>query len=172
MFCWKKVNFNLVRLGIRYFITIWLSGYKVFPELNLISIARSKCTNCLKCRDTFSRPPCTLVQPSELADSDDVLLIPDFGTVINFGGNTLCLDRKLSLEYMIEFDVFLLLLNPGKDFCPPIYPLGDQQGNFSAGVPLISLHSLQLKPSPSPPILASTTVINCQPLMVFIFYSR
>lgn len=85
-------------------------------------------------RDTFSRPPCTLVQPSELADSDDVLNIPDFG----------------------------------KDFCPPIYPLGDQQGNFSAGVPLISLHSLQLKPSPSPPIFASTTVINCQPLMIHL----
>ncbi|OIT29705.1 PREDICTED: uncharacterized protein LOC109210994 [Nicotiana attenuata] len=85
-------------------------------------------------RDTFSHPPCTLVQPSELADSGDVLHIPDFG----------------------------------KDFCPPIYPLGDQQGNFSAGVPLISLHSLQLKPSPSPPILASTTVINCQPLMLHL----
>lgn len=85
-------------------------------------------------RDTFSRPPCTLVQPSELTDSDDVLNIPDFG----------------------------------KDFCPPIYPLGDQQGNFRAGVPLISLHSLQLKPSPSPPIFASTTVINCQPLMIHL----
>ncbi|MCD7463908.1 hypothetical protein HAX54_051685 [Datura stramonium] len=85
-------------------------------------------------RDTFSRPPCTLVQPSELTDSDDVLNIPDFG----------------------------------KDFCPPIYPLGDQQGNFSTGVPLISLHSLQLKPSPSPPIFASTTVINCQPLMIHL----
>ncbi|CAN4104077.1 unnamed protein product [Withania somnifera] len=85
-------------------------------------------------RDTFSRPPCTLVQPSELADSDDVLNIPDFG----------------------------------KDFCPPIYPLGDMQGNFSAGVPLISLHSLQLKPSPSPPLFASTTVINCQPLMIHL----
>ncbi|KAJ8542939.1 hypothetical protein K7X08_005462 [Anisodus acutangulus] len=85
-------------------------------------------------RDTFSRPPCTLVQPSELADSDNVLNIPDFG----------------------------------KDFCPPIYPLGDQQGNFNAGIPLISLYSLQLKPSPSPPIFASTTVINCQPLMIHL----
>ncbi|KAJ8532603.1 hypothetical protein K7X08_012526 [Anisodus acutangulus] len=85
-------------------------------------------------RDTFSCPPCTLVQPSELADSDNVLNIPDFG----------------------------------KDFCPPIYPLGDQQGNFSAGIPLISLYSLQLKPSPSPPIFASTTVINCQPLMIHL----
>ncbi|KAF3656570.1 putative autophagy-related protein 18f-like [Capsicum annuum] len=84
--------------------------------------------------DTFSRPPCTLLQPSELSDSDDVLNIPDFG----------------------------------KDFCPPIYPLGDQQGNLSAGVPLISLHSLQLKPSPTPPILASTTVINSQPLMIHL----
>ncbi|CAN4102772.1 unnamed protein product [Withania somnifera] len=85
-------------------------------------------------RDTFSRPPCTLVQPSELTDSDDVLNIPDFG----------------------------------KDFCPPIYPLGDQQVNFNARVPLISLHSLQLKPSPSPPIFGSTTVINCQPLMIHL----
>lgn len=99
----------------------------------------AKCLTCLMIggaflRDTFSCPPCTLVQPSELMDSDDVLNIPDFG----------------------------------KDFCPPIYPLENQQGNFSAGVPLISLHSLQLKPSPSPPIFASTTVINCQPLMIHL----
>lgn len=99
----------------------------------------AKCLTCLMIggaflRDTFSCPPCTLLQPSELMDSDDVLNIPDFG----------------------------------KDFCPPIYPLENQQGNFSAGVPLISLHSLQLKPSPSPPIFASTTVINCQPLMIHL----
>ncbi|KAL2496190.1 hypothetical protein Fot_39947 [Forsythia ovata] len=85
-------------------------------------------------RDTFSRPPCTLVQPSMLAASVDNPNIPDFG----------------------------------KNFCPPIYPLGDQWWQLSGGVPLISLHSLQLLPSPNPPTFASRTVIDCQPLMIHL----
>ncbi|KAL8506128.1 hypothetical protein ACS0TY_017115 [Phlomoides rotata] len=84
-------------------------------------------------RDTFSRPPCTLVQPSMQDASVDTSDVPDFA----------------------------------KDFCPPIYPLGDQwQSNCSE--PLISLHSLQLLPSPSPPIFASRTVVDCRPLLIHL----
>ncbi|XWS68691.1 hypothetical protein CRYUN_Cryun04dG0112900 [Craigia yunnanensis] len=53
----------------------------------------------------------------------------------------------------------------GKKFCPPIYPLGERQWHLTVGVPLICLHSLQVKPSPLPPSFASQTVIGCQPLM-------
>ncbi|OMP04511.1 UHRF1-binding protein 1-like protein [Corchorus olitorius] len=85
-------------------------------------------------RDTFSRPPCTLVQPSMTAVADSSLHIPDFAT----------------------------------NFCPPIYPLGEQQWQLTVGVPLICLHSLQVKPSPLPPSFASQTVIGCQPLMIHL----
>ncbi|KZV56427.1 hypothetical protein F511_00424 [Dorcoceras hygrometricum] len=56
----------------------------------------------------------------------------------------------------------------GKDFCPPIYPLGEQPWQLSCGVPLISLHCLQLLPPPTPPIFASRTVIDCQPLIIHL----
>ncbi|CAK9150289.1 unnamed protein product [Ilex paraguariensis] len=85
-------------------------------------------------RDTFSRPPCTLVQPSMQAATVEALHIPDFG----------------------------------ENFCPPIYPLGDQQWKSNEGVPLICLHSFQFKPSPAPPSFASQTVIDCQPLMIYL----
>lgn len=85
-------------------------------------------------RDTFSRPPCTLVQPSMLTIAKDIEDIPDFA----------------------------------KNFCPPIYPLGEHQWQRSVGVPLICLYSLQVNPSPAPPSFASETVINCQPLMIFL----
>ncbi|MBA0580266.1 hypothetical protein Gorai_022494, partial [Gossypium raimondii] len=54
------------------------------------------------------------------------------------------------------------------DFCPPIYPLAEQQWQLTVGVPLIALHSLQVKPSPLPPSFASQTVIDCQPLMIHL----
>ncbi|GMJ15938.1 hypothetical protein like AT3G20720 [Hibiscus trionum] len=85
-------------------------------------------------RDTFSRPPCTLVQPSMETLADSSLHIPKFG----------------------------------ENFCPPIYPLGKQQWQLPVGVPLICLHSLQIKPSPLPPSFASQTVIGCQPLMIHL----
>ncbi|XP_057791228.1 uncharacterized protein LOC131008361 isoform X2 [Salvia miltiorrhiza] len=85
-------------------------------------------------RDTFSRPPCTLVQPSMQDASVDNSDVPDFA----------------------------------KNFCPPIYPLGDQQWQSNCIVPLICLYSLQLVPSPSPPIFASRTVIDCLPLMIHL----
>ncbi|GLT72538.1 hypothetical protein SLA2020_444640 [Shorea laevis] len=85
-------------------------------------------------RDTFSRPPCTLVQPSMEAVTDSCVNIPDFG----------------------------------KNFCPPIYPLGEQKWQLIMGVPLICIHTLQVKPSPFPPSFASQTVIECQPLMIHL----
>ncbi|KAK2984790.1 hypothetical protein RJ640_004615, partial [Escallonia rubra] len=85
-------------------------------------------------RDTFSCPPCTLVQPLMQDATEDFLHIPDFG----------------------------------KNFCPPIYPLGDERWKLNDGVPLICLHSLQFKPSPGPPSVASQTVIACQPLMIHL----
>ncbi|XP_017241573.1 uncharacterized protein LOC108214214 isoform X2 [Daucus carota subsp. sativus] len=85
-------------------------------------------------RDTFSHPPCTLVQPPMQNTANDSLHIPDFA----------------------------------KNFCPPIYPLGDHGLKLNEGVPLINLCSLQFKPSPAPPSFASQTVIDCQPLMIYL----
>ncbi|PKA53533.1 hypothetical protein AXF42_Ash009029 [Apostasia shenzhenica] len=56
----------------------------------------------------------------------------------------------------------------GKNFSPPIYPFEDKVMKFSIGVPLISLCSLQINPSPAPPTFASQTVIDCQPLMIVL----
>ncbi|KAI4322825.1 hypothetical protein L6164_022482 [Bauhinia variegata] len=85
-------------------------------------------------RDTFLRPPCTLVQPSMQAATRDVLHVPEFA----------------------------------RSFCPPIYPLGEQQWQLIEDTPLICLYSLQIKPSPLPPSFASQTVIYCQPLMIHL----
>ncbi|XP_043688767.1 uncharacterized protein LOC122639834 [Telopea speciosissima] len=83
-------------------------------------------------RDTFSHPPCTLVQPSMQAVPEDPPHVPEFGV----------------------------------DFCPPIYPFGDQQWHSFEIVPLLCLHTLQIKPSPAPPSFASQTMMECQPLLV------
>ncbi|KAF4394591.1 hypothetical protein F8388_020416 [Cannabis sativa] len=85
-------------------------------------------------RDTFSRPPCTLVQPSMHATAKEPVPVPDFA----------------------------------KNFCPLIYPLEEQQWQLIEGVPLLCLHSLQIKPTPVPPLFASQTVINCQPLTIHL----
>ncbi|KAK2424001.1 hypothetical protein QL285_034409 [Trifolium repens] len=85
-------------------------------------------------RDTFSSPPCTLVQPSMLAVTGDAFHVPEFA----------------------------------RSFCPPIYPLGEQQWQLTEGTPLICLHALQIIPSPLPPSFASQTVIDCQPLMIHL----
>ncbi|PNY03691.1 hypothetical protein L195_g000098 [Trifolium pratense] len=85
-------------------------------------------------RDTFSSPPCTLVQPSMLAVTGDAFHVPEFA----------------------------------RSFCPPIYPLGEQQWQCAEGTPLICLHALQIIPSPLPPSFASQTVIDCQPLMIHL----
>ncbi|KAL9257867.1 Bridge-like lipid transfer protein family member 3B-like protein [Drosera capensis] len=55
-----------------------------------------------------------------------------------------------------------------RDLFPPIYPLGDQQRQPNKRVPFISIHSRQVKPSPAPPVIASDTVIHCQPLMIHL----
>ncbi|KAK1308836.1 hypothetical protein QJS10_CPA09g01308 [Acorus calamus] len=83
-------------------------------------------------RDTFSHPPCALVQPSMMTSTEESINVPPFA----------------------------------ENFCPPIYPLGDQLWKLNDGVPLICLHSFQIKPSPSPPTFASQTIIDCQPLMI------
>ncbi|KAK6154398.1 hypothetical protein DH2020_008646 [Rehmannia glutinosa] len=73
-----------------------------------------------------------------------------------------------SLVSIIVDHIFLCIKDAAENFFPPIYPLGDQQWQLSFSVPLISLHCLQLRPSPSPPIFASKTVIDCQPLMIHL----
>ncbi|KAI3688558.1 hypothetical protein L2E82_46208 [Cichorium intybus] len=85
-------------------------------------------------RDTFTRPPCPLVQPSIHDASDEPLHIPDFG----------------------------------KNFCPPIYPLGDQLWRQNDRVPLISLHCLKFMPFLPPPAISSHTVIDCRPLTIHL----
>ncbi|KAL3508536.1 hypothetical protein ACH5RR_027937 [Cinchona calisaya] len=127
--CIKDVEFQLELLMQSLF----------FSRASISDGENSKCLTRvmiggLFLRDTFSRPPCTLVQPSMQAASDDIMHTPEFG----------------------------------KNFCPPIYPLGDELWRLSIGVPLICLHTLQLQPSPAPPKFASQTVINCQPLMIYL----
>ncbi|XP_024976311.1 uncharacterized protein LOC112514213 [Cynara cardunculus var. scolymus] len=56
----------------------------------------------------------------------------------------------------------------GKNFCPPIYPLGDKQWRLNDRVPLISLHCLRFMPSLSPPSFTSQTVIDCKPLTIHL----
>ncbi|KAG0482770.1 hypothetical protein HPP92_010854 [Vanilla planifolia] len=56
----------------------------------------------------------------------------------------------------------------GMNFSPPIYPFEDKQSNFNVGIPLISLYSIRIAPSPAPPTFASQTVVNCQPLMIIL----
>ncbi|KAK9072288.1 hypothetical protein SSX86_008721 [Deinandra increscens subsp. villosa] len=85
-------------------------------------------------RDTFSRPPCALVQPSVQNAAEEILQIPDFG----------------------------------KNFCPPIYPLADQQCRQNNHSSLLSIHSLLYMPSLSPPSLSSQTVIDCKPLTIHL----
>ncbi|XP_047323719.1 uncharacterized protein LOC124927348 isoform X2 [Impatiens glandulifera] len=84
--------------------------------------------------DTFSRPPCTLVEPSVQHVPGSFLQIPEFA----------------------------------KSFCPPIYPLDDQLGQLHDDVPLISLHSLRIQPSPVPPSISSQTTVDCQPLTIHL----
>lgn len=108
-----------------------------FSRASISDGESSKNLSCIKVsglflRDTFSRPPCTLIQPSMQAVQQEPLPIPDFG----------------------------------QNFCPLIYPFGNQFLEFAAGIPLFSLYCLQITPSPSPPKFASKTVITCQPLMV------
>ncbi|XP_062184200.1 uncharacterized protein LOC133888099 isoform X2 [Phragmites australis] len=108
-----------------------------FSRASISDGESSKNLSCIKVgglflRDTFSRPPCTLIQPSMQAVSQEPPPVPDFG----------------------------------QNFCPPIYPFGNQLLEFAAGVPLFSLYCLQITPSPSPPKFASKTVITCQPLTV------
>ncbi|KAJ0765700.1 putative UHRF1-binding protein [Helianthus annuus] len=85
-------------------------------------------------RDTFSRPPCPLVQPSMQNAAEEILQVPDFG----------------------------------KNFCPPIYPLGDQQCRQNNPSSLLSIHSLLYMPSLSPPSFSSQTVIDCKPLTIHL----
>ncbi|KAL8226492.1 hypothetical protein R6Q57_016324 [Mikania cordata] len=85
-------------------------------------------------RDTFSHPPCPLVQPSMQNAAEEMLQIPDFG----------------------------------KNFCPPIYPSGDQQCRQSCSFSLLSIHSLLFMPSLSPPSCSSQTVFDCKPLMIHL----
>lgn len=119
----------------------------------------------LECRDTFSSPPCTLVQPSMQAFTGEDFHVPKFGIKL--------------LTHLSNFDVLffspftgciicliICFLLTARSFCPPIYPLGEQQWQLTEGTPLICLHALQIIPSPLPPSFASQTVIDCQPLMV------
>ncbi|WCJ31296.1 hypothetical protein M5689_012801 [Euphorbia peplus] len=125
-FCIKDAEFQLeLLMQSLFFSRATVSGGEIAKTLTRVLVGG------FFLRDTFSRPPCTLVQPLMEAVKENVMQIPDFA----------------------------------KDFCPPIYPLGEEQWQLSVGVPLIGLHSLQVQPSPVPPSFASETVIACQPLM-------
>lgn len=49
---------------------------------------------------------------------------------------------------------------------PRIYPLEVQSWQIYEGVPMISLYSLQINPSPAPPAFASQTVVQLQPIKI------
>lgn len=97
--------------------------------------------------------------------ADESLIVPKFGAhlnlIINFMANLL-------VHSYISLLIFVSYHSVGENFCPPIYPFGNQQLQFDVGVPLISLHSLQINPAPLPPKFATQTVISCQPLMVLL----
>ena len=79
----------------------------------------------------------------------------------------------VSVRYPHKYGLILILMVlSGQNFCPPIYPFGNQLLEFAAGVPLFSLYCLQTAPSPSPPKFASKTVITCQPLTVRHLYIK
>ncbi|KAL6844544.1 hypothetical protein ACP4OV_026217 [Aristida adscensionis] len=128
-------------LCIKDTVIVLLKGKFLYLPMELVaSLSDGECSKNLSCikvgglflRDTFSRPPCTLIQPSMQAVSQEPPPVPDFG----------------------------------QNFCPPIYPFGNQLLELAAGIPLFSLYCLQITPSPSPPKFASKTVIACQPLTV------
>ncbi|XP_071697173.1 uncharacterized protein [Rutidosis leptorrhynchoides] len=128
-FCIKDTDFQLeLLMQSLLFSRASLSDGEITKCLTRVMIGG------LFLRDTSSRPPCTLVQPSMQDASEEPLHIPDFG----------------------------------KDFCPPIYPLGDQQRKLGGRAPLMSLYCLQFMPSPNPPSFSSQTVIDCQPLMIHL----
>ncbi|KAL8237787.1 hypothetical protein R6Q59_018868 [Mikania micrantha] len=128
-FCIKDTDFRLeLLMQSLFFSRASLSDGETTKCLTQVMIGG------LFLRDTFSSPPCALVQPSMQDAVEELLHIPEFG----------------------------------KNFCPPIYPLVDQQWKLSEHVPLISLHSLQFIPSPNPPSFSSQTVINCHPLMIHL----
>ncbi|KAL4554897.1 hypothetical protein LXL04_037506 [Taraxacum kok-saghyz] len=122
------ITFGVLVLGFNFVSQASLSDGEITKCLTRVMIGG------LLLRDTSSRPPCALVQPSMQDASEEPLHIPDFG----------------------------------KNFCPPIYPLGDHQWKLSDRVPLISLHCLQYMPSPTPPSFSTQTVIDCQPLMIHL----
>ncbi|WOL12184.1 hypothetical protein Cni_G20949 [Canna indica] len=125
--CIKDADFQLeLLMQSLFFSRASLAGGENTKTLSRIMLGG------LFLRDTFSHPPCTLIQPSLRTNAQELLQVPEFG----------------------------------QNFCPPIYPLDDKHMKFSIGVPLISLHSLQNNPSPTPPKFASQTVIECQPLMI------
>ncbi|XP_031379803.1 uncharacterized protein LOC116194995 isoform X1 [Punica granatum] len=127
--CIKDADFQLdVLMQSLHFSRATVSDGESANNLTTVTIGG------LFLRDTFSRPPCTLVQPSMLSSANESPKIPEFA----------------------------------KNFCPPIYPLGEADWQKIVGVPLITLHSLQVKPSPVPPSFASETFINCQPLMIYL----
>ncbi|CAH9107924.1 unnamed protein product [Cuscuta europaea] len=127
--CIKDTDFQLeLLMQSLFFSRASLSNGENAKYLSIVMIGG------LFLRDTFSHPPCTLVQPLMLTSSNNVVDIPDFA----------------------------------KDFFPPIYPLGEQQWQLGCSIPLISIHSLQLKPTPCPPIFASETVIHCHPLKIHL----
>ncbi|XP_012070729.1 uncharacterized protein LOC105632878 isoform X2 [Jatropha curcas] len=128
-FCIRDAEFQLeLLMQSLFFSRATVSDGEIANNLTKVMIGG------LFLRDTFSRPPGTLVQPSMEAVTERVVQIPNFA----------------------------------KNFCPPIYPLGDQPWQLNIGVPLICLHSLQIKPSPVPPSFASETVVVCQPLMIHL----
>ncbi|KAI3675525.1 hypothetical protein L1987_85115 [Smallanthus sonchifolius] len=128
-FCIKDTDFRLeLLMQSLLFSRASLSDGEITKCLTRVMIGG------LFLRDTFSSPPCALVQPSMQDAAEEPLNIPDFG----------------------------------KNFCSPIYPLGDQQWKLNDHAPLISLHSLQFIPSPTPPSFSSQTVIDCQPLMIHL----
>ncbi|KAJ0869759.1 putative UHRF1-binding protein [Helianthus annuus] len=128
-FCIKDTDFRLeLLMQSLFFSRASLSDGEITRCLTRVMIGG------LFLRDTFSSPPCALVQPSMQDAAEEPLHVPDFG----------------------------------KNFCPPIYPLGDQQWRLNDHAPLISLHSLQFIPAPTPPSFSSQTVIDCQPLMIHL----
>ena len=136
-------------------VNFWYNSDRDFIQAMdiILTFAGSHVWILFQHRDTFSRPPCTLIQPSMQAVPQEPLPIPDFGEYwlwLRFC-TTACImsSYKLSLSLIYYFT-----LSDQNNFLL-IYPFGNQFLEFPAGIPLVSLYCLQTTPSRSLPLIAS-----------------
>ncbi|MCO5611961.1 hypothetical protein L7F22_066221 [Adiantum nelumboides] len=167
---------SMVQVAVEHiFLCISDADFQLELNLQRLNYTRSSVTNGestktlarisirgIFLRDTFSDPQCTLVQPGGQAKDDEHLPTPNFATV--------------SARFPVLISVPLLMytlsdiasqMRASEKLWPRIYPIGSLT-NEDATVAMLCMYSVQVVPSPAPPVLASQTVVQCQPLKFVI----